>query len=146
MSPETCQKRYSFQRPYQHNNPRPSHRENLIAKITKSQSIKRAIEPSKWHKALQFSRNRRGQSPTAKPVWKAKTKSGAINHHLNQCSSHDHQISNQKPLSGTAPLDAPINVPSHRTFNLWSRILFINDRDSKATQQATQQSYFHRNQ
>jgi len=32
-------------------------------------------------------------------------------------SSRDRQISNQKPRNGVAPVDAPINVPSDRTFN-----------------------------
>ena len=56
---------------------------------------------------------------------------------LNQYSSPDHQISNQKRRSDSALLDAPINVPSHRTLDLWTRILFIHDRYSKATQQTT---------
>ena len=56
--------------------------------------------------------------------------------HLNQYSSRDHQISNQKPCGSTAPLGAPINVPSHRTFNLWSRISFIGG-DSPKSHSAT---------
>jgi hypothetical protein len=66
MSPETCQKRYSFQQSHQRNNLRPSHRSNSSLKSRKSCQSNELSNLPNHTKHYNSSRNRRRQSPAEK--------------------------------------------------------------------------------
>src|SRR5271154_6925481 len=113
MSPEACQKRYSSQ-----------NRSNKTISTKRTQIIS-SLKSRKSSQSNELSNlpNTTIQAGIGgdKVQWKnrqrqAKTKSESRDPmmiHLNQYSSRDHQISNQKPCGGTAPLYAPIKVPAH---------------------------------
>jgi len=80
MSPETYQKRYSFQKPSKQDDIGEGISINLIAQIPKFLSIKRAIEPSKLQQSTTIQvgiggDNQQRQSAMENRQRQAKTKS-----------------------------------------------------------------------
>jgi hypothetical protein len=138
MSPETCQKRYSFQQSHQRNNLRPSHRSISSLKSRKSCQ---SNEQSNLPNGTARHRNSAGISKDKDTVTKSNGKTGMERQDKvwsDQPPSEPILVARSPNLQSepTAPLDAPINVPSHRMFNLWSRISFISG-DSPQSQSET---------